>query len=150
MLRYSFLPSDFNPMVLLLGDADDLRRLAGVLRRFSANATEIRFEDLEFCASGDDTKIVLKGSGGRPGMRGAPGESSTFQWNLDAAQAEEFARMVEELADPSRRAGSAMLGPEAANESSGIPVKVSRGEFTDDFLVWSEPQAQQRGSHAQG
>jgi hypothetical protein len=140
MLRYSFLPSDFNPMVLLLGDTDDLRRFADVLRRFSANPTEIRFEDLDFCTSGDDTTIALKGSDGRPGMRRL-GEGRAFQWTLDAAQAEEFAGMVEELAEPSRRAGSEMLGPEAANESSGIPVKVSRGEFTDDFLLRAGSEA---------
>ena len=35
MLRIGFLPSDFNPMVLMLGEADDLRLLAGVLRRFA-------------------------------------------------------------------------------------------------------------------
>ena len=134
MLRYSFLPSDFNPMVLLLGDSDDLRRMADILRRFSAEPTEIRFGDLDFCRSGDDTTIVLKGSGGRPGMRRV-GEDRTFHWTLGAAAAEEFAAMVEELAEPDRRAGSEMLGPEAANEAGGIPVKVSRGEFTDDFLL---------------
>jgi hypothetical protein len=149
MLRYSFLPSDFNPMVLFLGDADDLRRLSDVLRRFSANPTEVRFDDLDFCASADDTSIVLKGSGAPNGMRRS-GEGKAFQWTLDAAQAEEFAGLVEELAEPSRRAGSEMLGPDAASESSGIPVRVSRGEFTDDFLLRSEPPSQQRGGQAKG
>ncbi len=35
MLRVGFLPSDFNPMVLVLGEAEDLRLFAGVLRRFA-------------------------------------------------------------------------------------------------------------------
>jgi hypothetical protein len=35
MLRVGFLPSDFNPMMLMLGEAEDLRLLAGVLRRFA-------------------------------------------------------------------------------------------------------------------
>jgi hypothetical protein len=30
MLRIGFLPSDFNPMVLMLGEAGDLRLLASV------------------------------------------------------------------------------------------------------------------------
>ncbi len=137
MLRYSFLPSDFNPVVLLLGDADDLRHLSDVLRQFSIDPAEIRFEDLDFCAAADDTSIVLKGSGAPNGMRRL-GEGAAFQWTLDAAQAEEFANMVEELASPSRRAGTETLGPDAASESSGIPVKVSRGEFTDDFLLRTE------------
>ena len=35
MMRIGFLPSDFNPMVLMLGEAEDLRLLAAVLRRFA-------------------------------------------------------------------------------------------------------------------
>ena len=33
MLRIGFLPSDFNPMVLVLGEPEDLHRLAATLRR---------------------------------------------------------------------------------------------------------------------
>ena len=32
MLRIGFLPSDFNPMMLMLGEAEDFRALAGALR----------------------------------------------------------------------------------------------------------------------
>ena len=33
MLRIGFLPSDFNPMLLMLGEQEDLRALGGVLRQ---------------------------------------------------------------------------------------------------------------------
>ena len=42
MLRVGFLPSDFNPMMLMLGEAEDLRLLAGVLRRFVHERTDVR------------------------------------------------------------------------------------------------------------
>ena len=51
MLRVGFLPSDFNPMVLMLGEAEDLRLLAGVLRRFARERTDVRLNELGFCAA---------------------------------------------------------------------------------------------------
>ena len=86
--------------------ADERDGLADVLRRFSANPTEIRFGDLDFCTAGDDTTIVLSGSGGRPGMRRL-GEGRTFRWTLDAAQAEEAAEPIVFRARLSGLAGSA-------------------------------------------
>jgi len=149
MLRYGFLPSDFNPMVLFLGEAEDLRRLSEVLRRFSASPAEIRFDDLDFCAPADGTAIVLKEAAGPGGMRRS-GEGGVFHWTLDAAQAAEFAERVEGLAAPDRPAGAEMLGPDAPDERDGIPVKVSRGEYTDDFLLPAEPRARQGTSGGKG
>ena len=51
MLRVGFLPSDFNPMVLMLGEAEDLRLLAGVLRRFAREQTDVRLDELGFCTA---------------------------------------------------------------------------------------------------
>src|SRR4028119_1990311 len=43
MLRYGYLPSDFNPMLLFLGEPGDLRGLASMLERFARepSATEL-------------------------------------------------------------------------------------------------------------
>ena len=46
-------------------------------------------------------------------------------------QAGAFADQIDQLAVPSRAAGSEIL--ECTTEEE-IPVKVSRGEYTDDFL----------------
>ena len=48
MLRIGFLPSDFNPMVLMLGEAEDLRLLAGVLRQFAREQSDVRLDRLGF------------------------------------------------------------------------------------------------------
>ena len=42
MMRIGFLPSDFNPMVLMLGEAEDFWALAGVLRGFARAPSELR------------------------------------------------------------------------------------------------------------
>lgn len=43
-----------------------------------------------------------------------------------------FADLVERLAHPSRLAGAEFL---ACGTDDEIPVKISHGEYTDDFLI---------------
>ena len=42
MMRIGFLPSDFNPMILMLAEAEDCRALGGVLRQFARERNDIR------------------------------------------------------------------------------------------------------------
>jgi hypothetical protein len=134
MLRYSFLPSDYNPMVLMLGDAEDLRRLSAALRFFAAEPGEKTFDELDFTQSDAGTRIVIRPAGKQVGMR-RPAEDAPLEWLLSPDQAREFADQLDELAAPDCKSGSEMLGPDAVNVREGIPVKVSRGEFHDRFLV---------------
>jgi hypothetical protein len=122
MLRIAFLPSDFNPMVLALGEAEDLHRLAATLRRFAREPAEVPLEA---------SQVTLTGTDGPLGIHPA-GEPGAFLWRLDAALAQNFADRIDALAQPARLAGSELL--ECTTEEE-IPVKVSRGEYTDDFLL---------------
>ena len=128
MLRIGFLPSDFNPMVLMLGEADDLRLLAGVLRRFAREQTDVRLDQFGFCTA-PRTAVTLTASSGLPGIRSLC--DNRFAWCLDADRAIAFADQIDRLAVPARTAGSEILECTAEEE---IPVKVSRGEYTEDFL----------------
>jgi hypothetical protein len=129
VLRIGFLPSDFNPMLLMLGEAEDLRLLAGVLRRFAREQSDVRLEELGFCA-GARTRVTVTAAPGPVGVQ--PGSSDgAYLWRLDAARADAFAALIDQLALPSRAAGSELL---ACTTEEEIPVKVSRGEYTDDFL----------------
>ncbi len=58
MLRIGFLPSDFNPMVLMLGEAEDLHRLAATLRTFARAPTDTPLEQ---------SSVRLTASSGRLG-----------------------------------------------------------------------------------
>ena len=129
MLRVGFLPSDFNPIMLMLGEAEDLRLLAAVLRRFARERTDVRLNALGFCAA-PNTPLTVTASPGASGVQ--PIADNTFVWRLDAAQAGKFADQIDQLAIPSRTAGSEIL---ACTTEEEIPVKVSRGEYTDDFLL---------------
>lgn len=130
-LRLGFLPSDFHPLVLFLGEAEALRSFAQLLRGFAQSAADIALEQAAFCAAYDQTCILLTRSGAASGMRGVPGRRRAFTWAVEPWQAEMFADLVEELAEPGRKSGSAMLECGSIGET---PVKVSRGEYTDDFL----------------
>ena len=129
MLRVGFLPSDFHPMVLMPGETEDLRALAGVLRRFAREPGAMRLDALAFCTAANGTRIALMpGSDAGNGLHRPEEPSHAFAWHLDAARAAEHAERVEALADPACRAGSETL------EDGEVAVTVSRGEFTDDFL----------------
>lgn len=134
MIRFSFLPSDFHPMVLFLGEAPAMRHFAGLLRTFAKNPVDMEFESSKILFTVDNTKIRLTNSAQQPGMQKVPEAARSFVWNLESWQAELFADMVEELAEPDCKSGSALL--EAAHGE--IKVKVSLGEYTEDFLTKDE------------
>lgn len=131
MLRIGFLPSDFNPMLLMLGEQEDLRALGGVLRQFARDGGAVRLDGLAFCAA-SGTQVTLSDGAGPPGLHAVPDAADAFVWRLDAPRAAAFAELVDDLAAASRKAGSELL---ECTQEEEIPVKVSRGEYTDDFLL---------------
>jgi hypothetical protein len=129
MMRIGFLPSDFNPMLLMLGEAEDFRALGGVMRGFARKPVDTRLDTLGFCAP-RGTQVVLTASDGPAGIHPAPGGG--LIWRIDAQRAAGFAVQVDALAEPGRLAGSEILECRTEDET---PVKLSRGEYTDDFLL---------------
>jgi hypothetical protein len=132
MLRIGFLPSDFNPMLLMLGEQEDLRALGGVLRQFARDGGAVRLHELAFCAMRGTTRVMLSSGAGPPGLHIVPDTPDAFVWRLDADRAAVFAGLVDDLATASRGAGSELL---ECTQEEEIAVKVSRGEYTDDFLT---------------
>lgn len=128
MMRIGFLPSDFNPMILMLGEAEDCRALSSVLRRFARDGEDVAFAGLGFCRSAG-ADVLLTAAGGPPGVQQCKGHA--FIWRVPADMAAGFAARLDDLAEPGRVAGSEEL---ACGTEDGIAVKVSRGEYTDDFL----------------
>ena len=122
MLRIGFLPSDFNPMVLVLGESEDLHRLAATLRHFAREPADAPLETSCICLTASDGPLGIHPAA-------APG---AFLWRLDSAHAHAFADQIDSLAQPTRLAGSEIL--ECTTEEE-IPVKISRGEYTEDFLL---------------
>jgi hypothetical protein len=141
MLRFSYLPSDFHPMLLVLGEAEDLRKLATLLRLTVASGEAKGLETASFAAP-SDTRVVITAGEAPVGLRpdATAANQKSFRWRLDAALVREFAAKLEALGAPGRKAGSEELVADSPGETL---VKVSRGEFTDDFLL---PMAVARAS----
>ena len=128
MMRIGFLASDFNPMVLILGEAEECRALGGVLRRFARDGQDVAFAELGFCQV-VGTDVLLTGAAGPSGVQRC--EDHAFIWRVPPEAAAAFADRLDDLAEPSRVAGSESLD---CGTQDGITVKVSRGEYTEDFL----------------
>jgi len=129
MLRYDYMHSDFHPIFLFLGEADDLSRLATILRDFAGQPRTIEFDSFA-APRPSHLRLALVPSDTTYGMR-AVGDGS-FSWCLNAWQAERIAERIDVLTPPENKSGSEILELGSDGE---IPVKVSRGEFTDDFLI---------------
>jgi hypothetical protein len=128
MLRYEYMPSDFHPLFLFLGEAPDLAALARLLRRFAENPMPIAVAERIPGATSREALVLTPADDGF-GMRDLGGR---FAWKLTGWQAERIAERIELLIQRDTKSGSEIL--ELGSEGE-IPVKVSRGEFTDDFLV---------------
>jgi hypothetical protein len=107
---------------------EDFAALARLLRRFAENPMPIAVAERIPGATSRDALVLTPADDGF-GMRDLGGG---FGWKLTEWQAERMAERIEPLTERDNKSGSEIL--EIGSEGE-IPVKVSRGEFTDDFLV---------------
>lgn len=129
MLRFEHLPSDFHPIFLFLGNDQELSELVALLRSFVERPRELSFAE-ELPIASKNTRLILLPSQGEFGMRCSA--DGVFKWYLNSWQADQIAARIELLAQPGNKSGSEIFEVGAEGE---IPVKVSKGEFTDEFLV---------------
>lgn len=93
MLRFSYIPSDFHPMMLVLGEAEDFRQLAALLRIVARGGEAISLEAASFSAR-SDTSVLVAAEGGPPGLVALDATAKRFRWTLDAVAAEAAADLV--------------------------------------------------------
>jgi hypothetical protein len=130
MLRFEYMPSDFHPVFLFLGEGPDLAALAKLLRRFAEQPQTFAVaERIPGATSRDELVLTPAENDDEFGMRDLGGR---FAWKLTDWQAARIAERIELLTPIDNRSGSEILEIGSDGE---IPVKVSRGEFTDDFLI---------------
>jgi hypothetical protein len=131
MLRFDYLPSDFNPLFLFLGEKQDLLALANLLRSFAENPRELDVGQ-QIAGTKSRTALHLAPIADETGDFGMMAHGDEFRWGLNAWQAEKIAERIESLTPAHHKSGSDIIELGVEGE---IPVKVSLGEFTDDFLV---------------
>jgi hypothetical protein len=131
MLRFDHLPSDFNPTFLFLGEKQDLAALANLLRSFADAPRPLDVRE-QFSGAISRTTLRLVPVEDEAGDFGMRQDQNGFRWGLNRWQAEKIAERIELLTPAHQKSGSDIIELGVEGE---IPVKVSLGEFTDDFLV---------------
>jgi len=131
MLRFDHLPSDFNPLFLFLGEKQDLMALANLLRSFAEAPRELDVRE-QLSGARSRTTLRLVPAEGEAGNFGMQQDRDGFRWVLNSWQAEKIAERIELLTPAHQKSGSDIIELGVEGE---IPVKISLGEFTDDFLV---------------
>jgi hypothetical protein len=133
MLRFDHMPSDFNPTFLILGEREDLSALARLLRGFSQKPGPVNVRTSIPDAGGRAELTIVPGEGPDApyGLR-ATAEDNHFTWMLNPWQAEQIGVRIEALTPPELKSGNDIVELGLEGE---IPVKISRGEFTNNFLT---------------
>lgn len=127
MLRCHYLPSDFHPLLMMVGERNDLALLARVLAGFASRPQPVAIHRLpvisySVCAITlqhyESTGIVLAADG--------------LLWRIDRATAQAYADEIEEMLAEGLQSGSCFLEIGYIDE---IRVKISFGEFDDGWLL---------------
>ncbi len=124
MLRYDYMPSDFHPLFLFLGERPDLAALARLLRRFAENPMPTAVAERIPGATSRDA-LVLTPADDDFGMRDLGGR---FAWKLTAWQAEQIAERIETLSAERHqiRLGNPRARQRGRNPGQGVARRVHR------------------------
>jgi len=136
MLRMRFMPCDFHPLLLVLGGKDDLDQFSQILLQFAVNGECLELGKEGIFSEDTSVKLVEVGTDNTSvaGLWKSNDTGSNLVWTLTREQAAGFGQEVSKIVSGISLAGSATLECEILNE---IRVKVSLGEFEDEFLVGS-------------
>ena len=129
MLRIGYLPSDFHPMVCACSET---RLISARLpeRCVGSPASPRRCGSTAWRSA---RPAPLRSCSPQcPGALGSTRSDRDLAWRLCSEDALRFATQLDTLADPALLAGSQMLECGIEDE---IPVKASRGGYTEDFLL---------------
>lgn len=129
------MPSDFHPVLLVLGEARDLTAFGAILAGFAATAAPCRLA-ADGGVFSTDTEVALAAPGEegavRPGLWRDADDKGLLRWTLAPQTAAAFAAQVAALAAAQVPAGSVTLECALLGE---IRVQVSLGEWEDGYLA---------------
>src|SRR6201992_4128375 len=103
MLRFEYMPSDFHPLFLFLGEGPDLAALAKLLRRFAESPKAFAVAERIPGATSRDELVLKPAEDGEFGMRDLV---VRFAWKLTDWQAARIAECIELLTPKDHKSGS--------------------------------------------
>lgn len=133
MLRCHDLPSDFHPLLLIVGERTDIPTLVTVCSRFAENGISVTLSELS-CVAYSTGPITISqcAEHERPGVVRATEAGAGLIWRMDKPTAQRYADELEALLGADLLSGSCFLELGYIDE---IRVKVTFGEFDDSWLT---------------
>jgi|TARA_R110002072_G_scaffold301937_1_gene482970 hypothetical protein len=130
----SYMPSDFHPILLVLGQTEDLMVLADALEKFSEQGGQLVLNDEGVQST--DTRVELcerePDGGEKLGLWPKNSGSMELAWRLPVGYARIFSDEVANLSASGEPAGSTTLECDVLGE---VRVKVSIGEWEETYLT---------------
>ena len=134
MLRMSYMPSDFHPILLILGTPEQLLGLADTLEGFSQTGGRLVLNDSGIFST--DTRVVIEeidlDGPAKAGIWQADSGTAHLVWRLTRHYAWIFSNEVANLANSGELAGSVTLECDVLGE---IRAKISIGEWEENYLT---------------
>lgn len=134
MLRMSYMPSDFHPILLVLGQAEDLMVLANALEKFSEQGGQMVLNDEGVQSTDTRVELLEQEPDGAKKLGLWPKSSGSMElaWRLPVGYARIFSDEVANLSASGEPAGSTTLECDILGE---VRVKVSIGEWEETYLT---------------
>lgn len=133
MLRFHYMPSDFHPLLLIVGERSDISVLGDLFSSFSQSRHETRVDSLpSFGYQSIGITIVPVDSNDSRGVILSPEGGESMIWELSSDKALEYAEEIAEIVDGKSKSGSCFLEIGYVGE---IRAKVVFGEFDDSYLL---------------
>ncbi|WP_349975846.1 hypothetical protein [Pseudomonas sp. WHRI 8519] len=133
MLRFHYMPSDFHPLLLIVGERSDVLQLQEFFDAFSVNPRDVDIKKLAFVTSAThDVTIKLVGDHKTRGLIFHRAPELYLEWEIDQETAGKFAEEIAESLESGDKSGSSFLEIGYVGE---IRAKVMFGEFDDSYLL---------------
>lgn len=133
MLRFHYMPSDFHPLLLIVGERSDVSQLQEFFYALSINPRDIDIKELAFVTSAThDVTIKLVQDHRTRGLILHRTPELRLEWEIDRETAEMFADEIAESLESGNKSGSSFLEIGYVGE---IRAKVMFGEFDDSYLL---------------
>lgn len=137
MLSFVYMPSDYHPLLLVLGEHDDLDSFSACLASFARQPSDVNLK-LALTARAGGAQVILRPAATDTGLRQEAPGADRLIWAITPETATAFADEVARLVADTALAGSVTLEIGVIDE---VKVQVSCGEWEDPAIRGSEEAA---------
>lgn len=135
MLRIHYMPSDFHPLLLIVGERSDVLQLQRLFEDLSFKTTKTDMHELEFVAANSYPVVLIFSDAQKVNGLALQGGNKGMWWEINPRTALTFANEIGEALRAGNNSGSCFLEIGYIGE---IRAKVVFEEFDDSYLLNGE------------